>query len=187
MLSKQTPSLIVLIGICNTALVLGMLVFALKSHYIIIRGTYNAHQEGTAQPEAHKKEVSLYYHRNDSWHKETVCLLWLNDLQQNYFALVQQWLFMVYQEQMIHKKVMLQSAIISPDKRTLYLSFDRAFLSKEATTEYNWFLIEALLLTIKPQSSILQSVQLLINHQPLHDPHLDCSRPWPLQGFLVKT
>lgn len=171
------------VTLCGGAALIGALVFAIKSDYIIIRGRHSMYDTHTTH-QATDKLLQLYYYRNGQWQRETSVLLWQEDAQQNNFALVQQWLFALYQEQLIQKKITLQSAIICPENRTLYLSFDRSFLHKEATLQENWLLIESLLKTLRLPGTSVSSVQLLVNHQPLQDPHLDCSRPWPLQGFL---
>lgn len=46
--------------------------------------------------------------------------------------------------------------------------------------------VEGLLKTIHSSGLALQSVHFLHNHQPLQDPHLDFTNPWPVHGFVNK-
>jgi hypothetical protein len=83
------------------------------------------------------------------------------------------------------KTVSLQSAMLSPAQHELYISFTRNPLEKEKSIQEKWLFIEGLLKTIRENGLMLQAIHFLVQHQPLNDPHLDFSKPWPLQGFLT--
>jgi hypothetical protein len=68
--------------------------------------------------------------------------------------------------------------------RIIYLSFDHNVLNKEETVFKKWMLIEGLLKTILSSNISITHVQFLVQHQQLHDAHLDFSVPWPVHGFM---
>jgi hypothetical protein len=83
----------------------------------------------------------------------------------------------------ILKKTTLQSALVT-SSRIIYLSFDHNVLNKEETVFKKWMLIEGLLKTILSSNISITHVQFLVQHQQLHDAHLDFSVPWPVHGFM---
>jgi len=84
----------------------------------------------------------------------------------------------------MEKKITVQTVLLSTSDQVAYLSFDSDPLSKESSTFDKWMLIEGLLKTIRENSVRLQQIQLLVHHQLMQDPHLDFSKPWPVDGFL---
>ena len=97
--------------------------------------------------------------------------------------LINAWLSLLEEEHILTKKTMLQSALITVSGHA-YLSFDHNILSKEEIIFRKWMLIEGLLKTIAAHDIAITHVQFLVQHQPLHDAHLDFSLPWPLYGFM---
>jgi len=67
----------------------------------------------------------------------------------------------------------------------VYLSFDHNIFAKEETIFKKWMLIEGLLKTLAFNGIAISYVQFLVQHQQLHDAHLDFSLAWPIQGFMA--
>ena len=132
-----------------------------------------------------KKEITLHYFSHEKWNCEKQELLWSDSTTKNTYQLINAWLTLLDEEQIISKKITLQTALLSTSG-TMYLSFDHNLLSKEDTIFKKWMLIEGLLKTIAINNIPVQQVQFLVHHQPLHDPHLDFSSPWPVYGFIKK-
>lgn len=130
-----------------------------------------------------KKQIILYYFHGDKWKTEKQELLWSESLEKNIFQLVNAWLTLLDEERITAKKIMLQSALISTAS-CVYLSFDHNVLSKEETIFKKWMIIEGLLKTLALNGITISHVQFLVQHQPLHDAHLDFSLAWPVHGFM---
>ena len=84
----------------------------------------------------------------------------------------------------MEKKVVVQTVLLSASDQVAYLSFDSGPLSEESSTFDKWMLIEGLFKTIRKNNVPLEQIQLLVHHQLMKDPHLDFSKPWPIDGFL---
>lgn len=130
-----------------------------------------------------KKQISHYYFHGDKWKMEKQELLWTESVEKNLFQLINAWLILLDEEHVTVKKTMLQSALVS-SAGCVYLSFDHNILGKEETIFKKWMIIEGLLKTIILNGVAIQQVQFLVQHQQLHDAHLDFSLAWPVHGFL---
>jgi len=130
-----------------------------------------------------KKNITYYYFYNDKWNTETQDILWEHNTTTNIHNLINNWLRILYEEKIIPKQTSLQSVLLS-NSATAYLSFDHNIFSKQDSIFKKWMLIEGILKTISAQEIPIHSIQFLVQHKHMHDPHLDFSRPWPIQGFL---
>jgi len=138
-------------------------------------------QNGTANT---KKTVTLYFWQHEKWHSESVELVWSDNKAETIEHLVTNWLALLEENNITHKKITLQSALLSPSTLDAYLSFDRSPFAPQATTHEKLMLIEGLLKTLRSNNIKLQGVRFLVNHNPLNDNHLDFSKEWPIIGFL---
>jgi hypothetical protein len=159
------------------------LIFYIFYNQWIIVTILNNNKVEFVQSSLCKKEITLHYFHHEKWNNEKQELLWSNSIAKNSYQLINAWLTLLDEEGIISKKITLQTALLSTSG-TLYLSFDNNILSKEDTIFKKWMLIEGLLKTIKENNIAIQSIQFLIQHQPLIDYHLDFSMPWPAQGFI---
>jgi hypothetical protein len=162
----------------------GMLIFALTRGWIVIKfpEKYNYAQNYSTLPMG-KKSVKLYFWHNNKWQHETVQLIWSQDQSKNLEYLINNWLSLLDEEQIIDKKVELQAALLT-QSNYCYLSFDRSLFGKESTTHEKLLIVQGLFKTIKENGINLQGIHFLVQHQPMIDAHLDFSNPWPLSGFV---
>ncbi len=162
----------------------GMLLFALTRGWIVIKfpEKYNYAQNYAALPMG-KKTVKLYFWHNNKWQHETIQLIWGQDQSKNVEYVINSWLSLLDQDQIIDKKVVLQTALLS-ESNYAYLSFDRPLFGKEDTTHQKLLLLQSMFKTIKENGINLQGVHCLVQHQPMIDTHLDFSNPWPMSGFV---
>lgn len=167
----------------SAAFIIGMLFFAFYNQWIIIKVPFNKNQNSTPTSMICKKEITLHYFHHEKWNNEKQELLWSDNTTKNTHQLINAWLTLLDEECITSKKITLQTALLS-QSGTMYLSFDHNFLKKEDTIFNKWMLIEGLLKTIKTNTISIQHVQLLVQHQPLIDQHLDFSMSWPVHGFI---
>lgn len=130
-----------------------------------------------------KKSLIFYYFHDDKWKTEKQEMLWSDDKEKNILHIINAWLTVLDEEHITTKKTTLQSVLITSSDHA-YLSFDRTILNKEETIFKKWILVEGLLKTLKENDIAITHVQFLVQHQPLQDPHLDFSLPWPIHGFI---
>ncbi len=125
----------------------------------------------------------MHYYHGDKWKAEKQELLWSDNVEKNILQLLNAWLTLLDEEHVTPKKTMVQSALISTAD-CVYLSFDHNIFAKEETIFKKWMLIEGLLKTLVINGIALKQVQFFVQHQQLHDAHLDFSFPWPIHGFF---
>ena len=169
------------------SLIAGCLFFALYNNWIIIHIPWKQYSNPTSQQVAYKKNSTLWYWFNNIWHQETKELVWSEQITDNLTNLVTSWLTLLNEESITDKKVSLQSVALSASDTEAYISFDRNPLDKQWNTATKLMVIEALLKTIRDAGIKIQTIRLLVHHQPLHDHHLDFSHSWPINGFLPEN
>lgn len=164
----------------------GILFYTYQHHILIIRYPSYQHEVNQFyhQRIISKKPITLYYWHTNQWHKERIELIWHDDLMRNLHYLINSWLTFLDDENIMQKKVNLQTVLLSENKQTAYLSFDRNPLNKEESTWGKWHFIEGLLKTVCDNELPIKYIQFLVHHQPMHDLHLDFINPWPTSGFL---
>ena len=159
---------------------MGILAYAWFNEYIIINPRRSI-LAATPQATASKKKVDLYFFK-ENWQPDQVQLLLSENETHNAQIIVGKWLENAFDESILKKKVLLQTAFITADKE-LILSFDRSLFTKESSTFDKWMIIEGILKSLRHIIPNVKKVRFLINHQPIDDPHLDFSNAWPSSGF----
>ncbi len=167
---------------CIITCIGGALLFAYQYEWIIIRLPQSTHIP--EQQTKIKRIAQLHYWQDHRWHTETEELIWSGQTMQTIHQLVTNWLSLLDAEQITPKKITLQSTSIAPNNQDVYISFDRNPFAKEWSIHTKLMLIEGLLKTIRSNNIEISHISFLIHHQPLQDPHLDFSVPWPIFGFL---
>ncbi len=170
-----------LIITCILCLISGMLFWCYMQEIIIIRRPIISPQHSPIS--CTKKEVSLFFWSRNKWYAEKTELIWSQNQNSNVQQLVDSLLALMHEEQIMHKHTMIQTILSSPDARTVYISFARCPFAKEDTTYHKWMLLESILKTIRENGIPIDFIHFLINHSPIHDPHIDFSKPWPILGF----
>jgi len=164
------------------SLITGLVFFALYHNIIIFTVPHHT----TTMPSSliQKEKVTLFYFHNNKWKSEKQELLWSDSITKNTINIVNAWLTLLDEERITPKKATIQSVLLS-NANTLYISLDHHIFTKDETIFNKWMIIESLLKTIKENNITVNTIQILVQHQQLNDPHLDFSLPWPLQGFIL--
>jgi hypothetical protein len=164
----------------------GITFFVVYQELIVIRcSTKNlSKHDPIYKQHATKKTITIHYWHAGEWKTETENIIWSNDKTHNLKTVVTNWLNLLDEEQITEKKISLQTAILMPSEHDAYLSFDNNPLPQEKATIQKLMLIEGLLKTIRENEIPIQTIQLLVHHQPVQDYHLDFSNPWPICGFV---
>jgi hypothetical protein len=165
------------------SLLIGMLFFGWHNELIIFRSPFNRIIHAIPDQSTTKKIVLSYWH-NNQWHTEENKIIWSDDPMHNVTYLVNNWLSLITEIHNLSPQIKLQSALIGISGYDLYLSFDTNPLPMSWSIHAKLMFIEGLLKSLRTNDIPLQTVQLLINHKPLIDAHLDFSQPWPVSGFV---
>jgi hypothetical protein len=167
--------------ISSATFISALLFFAIYNQLILFCTPWSAKKSTSSVLQ--KKHVTHYYYHGDKWKIEKQELLWSENTEKNIVQLINAWLTLLDEEHITPKKTMVQSALIS-SADCAYLSFDHNILAKEETIFKKWMLIEGLLKTVMMNNIPIKQVQFLVQHQQLHDIHLDFSLAWPMCGFM---
>ncbi len=163
----------------------GILFFCFYQEWIIFHISFGTKPPVTlASGNVKKKNVPLFFWKNNRWQKEDIEILWSQDTEKTLYQLVNRWLSLADEEEVLSKKVTLQNATLSDNQNNVYLSFDRSLFSSDSSTFQKYMIIEGLLRTIKESNIKVLSIHFLVHHKPIEDSHLDFSSPWPIEGFL---
>lgn len=173
-----------IIILCLFGFLVGVIFFAFDRQWLIIRSPFHDQEMVSTGADAERKQVSLYYWHHDKWTREQTEMVWSSDKAQTLKHLIDHWLTFMHEEEIMEKRVALESAILSPGEQELYISFDRNLFSKESSTFEKWMLIEGILKTIRENGLKVGQVRFLMHHQPMQDYHLDFSKSWPINGFM---
>lgn len=147
------------------------------------KAAYNIHQISSAK----RKNFSLYYFKNNSWHKEDKDLIDSSNILTTLNYLVCAWINMLEEESLTQKTVALQSILIDQDGTEAFISFDRNPFLKESSVYEKLIWLEGLLKTIRKNKPQIKFVRFLVHHKPVNDPHLDFTYSWPVTGFLEQN
>ncbi len=179
-----------LIFISLLSLGFGCLFFCLYHNWILI-SIPSTWQKPLLQQAAvrTKKKVILSYWQSDSYKTDSRELVWPSNILDQSTILIKSWLTLLDEEHITPQKVSLQLVTVDLNKNELIVSLDRAPFAEDAPTYDKLMCIESLLKTLRDKSTNIQipAIRFLVHHQPIHDDHLDFSRPWPLAGFSTAS
>ena len=132
---------------------------------------------------AHRRKTRLWYFNGERFIYEDKELIFSANTQATLADLVASWLSLLDEEQLLTKKVAVQSVMLDPQKTTAFISFDQNPFEKWFSTHAKLMFLQGLLKTLKESTIPLKKVQFLVQHAPLKDHHLDCVHPWTIEGY----
>lgn len=161
----------------------GFAYYIINNEWVIIK--LNNNKEKVFVKKACKSPFILYYWQNDQWHSESKELIDIKDNKAKTIEyLISSWLGLLDEEQILSKKVSLQSVMVDSTGQEVFISFDRSLFDKNSSIKQKWYLIESLLRTLRANISGIQKVYVLVHNQLINDDHLDFSQGWPISGFI---
>jgi len=131
------------------------------------------------------QKVKLYYWHDDKFIFEEKDFVKRSNKSDSLRNLVNNWLLFLHLERVISKKVVLDSVCLDQTEQQAFFSFDQIPYDTNWSIFKKWHFIESLFKTIKDAQININSIIFLVNHEKMHDNHLDFSQPWPIEGFLV--
>jgi len=175
---------IILLMLIGITVIVGIIYVGINDQWIIIRNPFIETHKPALQKKPAKCQTILYYWHNNSWQQEQTSALYSENQSNNITQLINAWLSLIENEQIIGKKVILESAFVAQSGQELFLSFSRNLFDKDESLFSKWMRVEGILKTIRENNkNQFRSVRFLVHHQPLRDTQLDFSFSWPIQGF----
>jgi hypothetical protein len=166
------------------ALIAGFTFYSIYNDLIIIKFPFKKTLHPLSELNIQKKNVKLIYWHNNKWQTEEKELLNSDNTNTTITYLMTSWLNTLFDEHIISKNVEVQSVMLDASHNEVYISFDRNPFGKESSTYEKLMFIQGLLRTLQTNTTRIQHVRLLVHYKPIHDYHLDFSRPWPITGFI---
>jgi len=165
--------------------IMGILYYAWQEEWLIIRHPSWQSQTTKQSQLFTKKKCSIFTQQHNKWEQEQIELIWSdNDEPANIKTLTQSVLTLFFEEQSSRKKIYVTAVLKTNNDFECIISFDRSPFSKQMSIRQKLMIIESILKTLRENGIKANKFRFLANHQPLTDPHLDFSEPWPLEGFL---
>lgn len=180
-MNVHTKWLFLLFCIC-----IGAFFCAYQNGWLIICLPITKHQQQSshiAETISRKKVMATWWYDN-SWQTESIDLVWSTDKNAALEALVRAWVGLIDEENNETKPLVVQTAVFGLRATTAYISCDRNPFGKNSSMydKLRWF--DGLAKTVLASGLTCTHIQLLVNHKPLLDAHLDFSKPWPVAGFI---
>jgi N-acetylmuramoyl-L-alanine amidase len=167
------------------ALVIGILFFLIYNNRIAISFRFGHNPaENLMVVRSEKKPVPVWYWVNGQLKNDQRELLWSTSAVFNATNVINSWLAILDQEEVVAQPSTIQDVSFSGDDQELIVSLDRAPFGHDDAMYDKLMLIESLLKTLRGCEFPTQRVRFLVHHQPLHDAHLDFTKPWPITGFV---
>lgn len=165
-------------------LMIGILFYAWQEEWIIIH--IPQFKEATSQQVTEKERIPItfWYAKENQCLSDTREILYSTNQIETLTSLIQNWLALIDEEQLLNKKASLQTVSFSPSENELFISFDRTPFDKHESVHTKWLMIESLLKTLYENDLFQGLVWLFVHHKPINDYHLDFSAPWPATGFF---
>lgn len=168
-------------GALGSSFIAGIFFFCIYQEWLIVYWN-KPHTITRSEHSSQKKTVTLYRPHHDGWTTEAVELLMPSHEQDSMKVLLNAWLSWLTEEQILSKKVQIESILYSPSGYELYLSFDQTpFVAHWSIRQREQFLY-ALLKTLRKNGCTASLLYFLVHHKSLQDPHFDCSQAWNMQS-----
>jgi len=130
-----------------------------------------------------KKNITFYYWKDEKIYSEKKEFVWLSDKSETLKHFTNEWLSILLQENIIKKRVILNSVALNKEQDVAFMSFDQPIVDLSWSIFDKWNCIESLLKSIKESDFKIKEIVFLVNHKPMKDEHLDFSKAWSILGF----
>lgn len=162
----------------------GILFFCYQESWIIFNIPQNTGFIPIQKPTVKKSSVQLWVFKQNTWITETTEIIKNDSIAQTLQNLLNSWFLFLEEEQILSQTINVTSVVMSPTNTLAFISLSQNPLDPQASTYESIMLIESMLKTIRENKIAIQSIQLLVRHQPLLDQRLNLSIPWQISGYM---
>jgi hypothetical protein len=162
----------------------GILFFCYQESWIIINIPQNTGFIKLQKPTVKKSCVPLWAFKQNKWITETTEIIKNDAIVETLQNLLNSWFLFLEEEQILGQAITVTSVVMSPTNTLAFISLSQNPLNPQASTYESMMLMESMLKTIRENKIPIQSIQLLVKHQPLIDQRLNLSIPWQISGYI---
>lgn len=161
---------------------IGILFFAWYHELILICFDQQTRFKPTV---AQQQTIVVWYFKASNWHQEQQIIITDADDRSAYVhKIVEQWLSILFNNGLLYKKIVIQSAAFNATGSDLYISFEHNPLHHQQSTQQKIMIINGLCKTLQENGIKAQRIHLLVQHTYLSDPHVLCNYGIPITGFI---
>lgn len=173
------------LGLFCTGALVGIVLFAFFEGWITVH--IPQHFFASPSPVTHEKSknITLLYWTPVGWQNEQTTILESTYTEKVVEKILTALFCTLCEAQLLKKQIKVQAVMINNGGHELFISLDHVPFNKEASIFTKWMYIESILKTLKNNGIKTPLVRVLVNHQPIHDRHLDLATSWPINGFLT--
>lgn len=177
----------IFVAISIGAFLFGIAAYAYFNEWIIVRNPWHTRTfPREYQPRVQRTDISLFFWHSDRWHTEKITVGLPHDMQEQVIIIVNTWLHEAAQANFIMHACTAEAALFDARMHTIYLSLNRSPFDMHKPTYAQISIVESLLHTLADNlSEDIGMVQLFINHTIPETSYLDCTQPFPINGFGI--
>lgn len=167
---------------------IGTLFFFYQQSWIIISWPKNTSSQTSCRQSLVKpQQFTLWAYKQERWIHETTDIIKSDNLAQTIQLLLNGWLLLLEEEQIIDGQITVQSVALTPNNNEAFISFSQSPLNSQASMYDSCLLIESILKTLRTNQITVQAVRFLVHHQTLKDDRLNFAISWPITGYMNIT
>lgn len=165
---------------------IGGIFFLYQESWIIITSPFEKQQvqSFSSEQKTTYKTITLYGWQSNVYKKESTEIIYSGNIAQNLKLLLNSWLIFLEDEQITDKQNQIMSVALSHSKSEAFISFNQPPFDTSWSTYRKLMWVESLLKTIRENKIPINSIRMLVHHQPLQDDHLNFDISWPINGFV---
>lgn len=170
------------------AAVLGLLLYAWSSHWIVINFPTNqiADKPTLAAQSVLQKTIQLHFFKDFSWRHEKITVALPAQPATQLQLILNKLCFLLEEEKIISSSVQIESIAYTADESELLLSCTKNPFADCTNIYEKMMLLETFLKTIQSNTKSLVLVRFLLFHEPLADDHINFDVAFPSTGYLEK-
>ena len=165
--------------------VAGIIFFLVQRNYVIVQVTSNPFASPSLQAGGDvgsNRPIKIYFWKHDKWLTDDATVLWnQQDVTSNTSHVIKQWLLTLQDEHLVSSHILVESVSVDDAGSEVYVSFDHSLFAREWSIHQKWKILESLFKTLRFAITGLQTMVLLVHHQPMQDDHLMLDQPLPIQ------
>lgn len=170
-------------GLAIICFIAGLGYYAWQRGWLIIQCPTHNILATSLQTPSDKKTVTLYAWHANQWKKEKTELILPDQQAGSAQIIIQALLAWFADERWLGKKVTIDHILTSNTDQELLVSLNKVLFSKTMSTHHKIAIIESIMKTLRENGIKIPLIRFLVDHEPMHDTHLDFTHSWPLEGY----
>lgn len=163
---------------------IGFFFFFYQESWITITLNYPTTATPPKSSKIYQKNVAIWIPRGKGLFKEICQIIQHNEQTETLKQLIDTFFLVWHEADLLEHGVQTQAIILSPTQSNLFISLQQNPFNPQSSCYEKLQLIQCLFKSIKAIAPTVLHVQLLVQHQPLQDVHLDFGYSWPIDTLI---